>query len=176
MQNYHFHFKGPIERAAVDQSFYLFTRNLPIRLRPFLRRTKGNTLVFSGTNQDFFQAGIYKYFHGLLKDGKKDILQRLTTDVKYPKPKDPLMQTGDYLKPTKDLNSHVASLTVETVVDHVTAWVRVGRVYRAINGELFLDRENEYETKIMKRFNAEVKEPIFEEGLGLVKLVYMGFD
>lgn len=172
MQNYHFQFKGPIERAAVDQSFHLFTRNIPIRLRPFLKRTAGNTLVFSGTNQDFFQAGIYKYFHGILKDGKKDILTRITTDVKYPTPKDPLMQTGNFLKPTKDLNSHVAGLTVDTVVEHVAAWVSVGRVYRAVNGDLFLDRENEYEIKIMKRFNTEVKYPLFTKELGLVKPIF----
>ena len=171
MQNFYLQLKGRGEIEKVNVSFPLFIKTIPAAMRVNLRRIHGNRIVFTGTNKEFFSFNIYQYFHKCLKDGKVEILQRLTTDVHYPKPSDPLMLSGEYLKPTKDLYSHVSALPAETVMRQVFAWVGIGRVYRGAGGQLFLDRENEYETLIMKRFNEKgITHVGLSTGLGLVSL------
>lgn len=172
MQNFYFQIKSKEERMQLERSFPLFVKTIPVRLRPYLRRIEGNRMIFTGTNKDFFACKIYHYWHGLLKDGKKEILNRVTTDVKFPKASDPLMLSGEYLKATKDLYSHVSGLPADTILRQVKAWCSVGRVFRGVNGVLFLDRQNEYEELVMKRFNEKgFSQAGMSEGLGPVTLL-----
>lgn len=172
MQNFCLQLKGKVETEKLQKSYPLFIKTIPVSLRTNLRLISGDRLVFSGTNKDFFSYKIYHYFHSLLKDGKAEIHNRLTTDVRYPTTSDPLMLSGNYLKSTKDLYSHVAALPEETIIRQVHAWCSVGRVYRSVNFALFLDRENEYEMLVMKHFNEkEFTQAGLSNNLGQVSLI-----
>lgn len=153
MQNFYFEFKGRDEIDRVQKSFHLFVKTLPVNRRSRIVMRK-KQLVFTGSNLEFFQLGVSKYFNSIVPNSKNGILSRLTSDKLYPTRHDPLKLTDNRLNVTKEIRSHIYGMIDDDIVNHIQAYIGIGRLFCGGRDPVyFLDVEDEYEETVMEVFN-----------------------